>query len=318
MKKEQQLDLYYQMVLIRRLEERGAELYQAGKIGGFMHLYIGQEAVSTGLIAAREERDRVITAYRDHGVAVNCGISANEVMAELLGKATGMSKGKGGSMHMADVSKNMWGGHAIVGGHLPIASGFAIGDQYAGNDNITICMFGDGATNIGYFHEALNISKIWNLRVLWVCENNQYGMGTAVDRASAVTEIRQKAEGYGMKNGQVDGMDVTKVYEAAAEAMKYVRESSQPYLLEIDTYRFRGHSMGDPERYRKQEEVKKWQENDPIGIFNKQLLDKKVATKKVLDEIEARVEEEVAKAVEFAEASPEPAMEELFTDIYAD
>ncbi len=318
MNKEQLLDLYYQMVLIRRVEERGAELYQAGKIGGFMHLYIGQEAVSTGLIAAREERDRVITAYRDHGVALNCGISANEVMAELLGKATGMSKGKGGSMHMADVSKNMWGGHAIVGGHLPIASGFAIGDQYAGNDNITICMFGDGATNIGYFHEALNISKIWGLRVLWVCENNQYGMGTSVDRASAVTEIRQKAEGYGMKNGQVDGMDVTKVYDAAKEALKFVRENAQPFLLEIDTYRFRGHSMGDPERYRKAEEVKKWQENDPIGIFNKQLLEQKVASAKALDEIEARVEEEVVKAVEFAEASPEPAAEELYSDIYVD
>jgi pyruvate dehydrogenase E1 component alpha subunit len=283
-----------------------------------MHLYIGQEAVSTGLIAAREERDRVITAYRDHGVALNCGISANEVMAELLGKSTGMSKGKGGSMHMADTSKNMWGGHAIVGGHLPIASGFAIGDQYAGNDNITICMFGDGATNIGYFHEALNISKIWGLRVLWVCENNQYGMGTAVDRASAVTEIRQKAEGYGMKNGQVDGMDVTQVYEAAKEALNFVRENAQPFLLEIDTYRFRGHSMGDPERYRHQDEVKKWQENDPIGIFNKQLLENKIATPKILDEIEARAEQEVAKAVEFAEASPEPAMSELFTDIYAD
>jgi len=318
MKKEQQLDLYYQMVLIRRLEERGAELYQQGKIGGFMHLYIGQEAVSTGLIAAREERDRVITAYRDHGVALNCGISANTVMAELLGKSTGMSKGKGGSMHMADISKNMWGGHAIVGGHLPIASGFAIGDQYAGNDNVTICMFGDGATNIGYFHEALNISKTWGLRVLWVCENNQYGMGTTVERASAVTEIRQKAEGYGMKNGQADGMDVMKVYDAAKNALEFVRTNSQPYLLEIDTYRFRGHSMGDPERYRKQEEVKHWQENDPIGIFNKQLLDKKVTTRKALDEIEARVEEEIIKAVEFAEASPEPAMEELYTDIYAD
>jgi len=318
MKKEQQLDLYHQMVLIRRLEERGAELYQQGKIGGFMHLYIGQEAVSTGLIAAREPRDRVITAYRDHGVALNCGISANEVMAELLGKATGMSKGKGGSMHMADISKNMWGGHAIVGGHLPIAAGFAIGDQYAGNDNVTICMFGEGATNIGYFHEALNIAKTWNLRVLWVCENNQYGMGTTVERASAVTDIRQKAEGYGMKNGQVDGMDVMKVHDAAKAALEFVRKNSQPFLLEIDTYRFRGHSMGDPERYRKQEEVKKWQENDPIGIFNKQLLDKKVATKKVLDEIEARVEEEIAKAVEFAEASPEPAMEELYSNIYAD
>ena len=318
MKKEQLLDLYYQMVLIRRVEERGAELYQAGKIGGFMHLYIGQEAVSTGLIAAREPRDRVITAYRDHGVALNCGISANEVMAELLGKTTGMSKGKGGSMHMASVEKNMWGGHAIVGGHLPIAAGFALGDQYAKNDNITICMFGDGATNIGYFHEALNLAKTWGLRVLWVCENNQYGMGTAVERASAVTDIRQKAEGYGMKNGQADGMDVMKVYEAAKEAMDFIRKEGQPYFLEIDTYRFRGHSMGDPERYRKSEEVKKWQEEDPIGIFNKHLLDKKVATRKALDEIEARVEEEVARAVEFAEASPEPALEDLYADIYAE
>ncbi len=318
MKKEQQLDLYYQMVLIRRAEERGAELYQAGKIGGFMHLYIGQEAVSTGLIAAREPRDRVITAYRDHGVALNCGISTNAMMAELLGKSTGTSKGKGGSMHMADTSKNFWGGHAIVGGHLPIASGFALGDQYAENDNVTICMFGDGATNIGYFHEALNLSKTWGLRVLWVCENNQYGMGTSVERASAVTEMQQKAEGYGMKNSQVDGMDVMKVYEAAKDAIEFVRTNAQPYFLEIDTYRFRGHSMGDPERYRKAEEVKKWQENDPIGIFNKYLLDKKIATRKVLDELETRADEEVAKAVEFSETSPEPAMDELFTDIYAD
>ena len=318
MKKEQLLDLYHQMVLIRRVEERGAELYQAGKIGGFMHLYIGQEAVSTGLISAREPRDRVITAYRDHGVALNCGIPANQVMAELLGKATGTSKGKGGSMHMADTDKNMWGGHAIVGGHLPIAAGLALGDQYSKNDNVTICMFGDGATNIGYFHEALNLAKTWNLRVLWVCENNQYGMGTAVERASAVSEIRQKAEGYGMKNSRVDGMDVMKVHEAASEALKYVREESHPYLLEVVTYRYRGHSMGDPERYRKAEEVKKWQENDPIGIFNRYLLENKTATRKVLDEIEARVEEEVVNAVEFAETSPDPAMEELFTDVYVE
>ena len=318
MKKEQQLDLYYQMVLIRRVEERGAELYQAGKIGGFMHLYIGQEAVSTGLIAAREPRDRVITAYRDHGVALNCGISANEVLAELLGKVTGTSKGKGGSMHMASTEKNMWGGHAIVGGHLPIASGLALGDQYAGNDNVTICMFGDGATNIGYFHEALNVAKTWGLRVLWVCENNMYGMGTSVERASAVSEIRQKAEGYNMKSGRVDGMDVMKVYEASREAIDYVRGNSQPYLLEAVTYRYRGHSMGDPERYRKQEEVKKWQENDSIGIFRRHLMGKKTATAKALDEIEARVEDDVNKAVEFAETSPEPPLGELFKDVYAE
>ena len=318
MNKEKQLEMYREMVLIRRLEERGAELYQAGKIGGFMHLYIGQEAVSTGLIAAREPRDRVITAYRDHGVALNCGISTNEVMAELLGKATGVSKGKGGSMHMAAPDKNMWGGHAIVGGHLPIAAGLALGDQYAGNDNVTICMFGDGATNIGYFHEGLNLSKAWNLRVLWVCENNKYGMGTSVERASAVSEIRQKAEGYGMANSRVDGMDVMKVHEAAQKAIEYVRTESKPYLLEVVTYRYRGHSMGDPERYRTQEEVKKWQEDDPIGIFRAQLISKKTITAKKLDEIEAEVEEEVQKSVEFAEASPEPAPEALWENVFVE
>lgn len=310
--------MYREMLLIRRLEKRGAELYQDGKIGGFMHLYIGQEAVSTGLVAAREPRDRVITAYRDHGVALNCGISANEVMAELLGKATGVSKGKGGSMHMADPTKNMWGGHAIVGGHLPIASGMALGDQYAGNDNVTICMFGEGATNIGYFHEALNLSKIWGLRVLWVCENNEYGMGTAVERASAVSQIRQKAEGYGMKNSIVSGGDVMKVYNAARESIDYVRTNSQPYLLEVETYRLRGHSMGDPERYRTQDEVMSRKENEPIRTFRKQLLAKKTATAKQLDEILAEVDAEVQASVEFAEASPEPAPEALWENVYVE
>jgi pyruvate dehydrogenase E1 component alpha subunit len=318
MKKEQLLDLYHQMVLIRRVEEHGAELYQQGKIGGFMHLYIGQEAVSTGLIAAREPRDRVITAYRDHGVAINVGIPAKEVLAELLGKETGMSKGKGGSMHMASTERNFWGGHAIVGGHLPIASGLALGDKYDHNDNVTICMFGDGATNIGYFHEALNLSKAWGLRVLWVCENNKYGMGTSVERASAVSEIRQKAEGFGMKNSRVDGMDVLKVYEAAKDAIAFVRENSEPYLLEAITYRYRGHSMGDPERYRKQEEVKQWEESDPIGIFRKNLLEKKTASAKALDEIDQQVDQEVAEAIQFAETSPEPGMDELFKNVYVD
>jgi pyruvate dehydrogenase E1 component alpha subunit len=258
MDKAKLLDMYYQMVLIRRVEERGAELYQQGKIGGFMHLYIGQEAVSTGLVAARQPQDRVITAYRDHGVALNCGIPSNQVMAELLGKATGTSGGKGGSMHMADTTKNFWGGHAIVGAHLPIAAGFALGDKYGNRDNVTICMFGDGATNIGYFHEAVNLSKAWDLPVLWVCENNLYGMGTAVERASAVSEIRQKAEGYGMANERVDGMNVVDVYEASKKAIETVRSGSGPFLLEIMTYRFRGHSMGDPERYRKPQEVNKW------------------------------------------------------------
>jgi pyruvate dehydrogenase E1 component alpha subunit len=318
MDKQKYLDMYYQMVLIRRLEERGAELYQAGKIGGFMHLYIGQEAVSTGLIAARQPQDRVITAYRDHGVAINCGISPNQVMAELLGKATGISKGRGGSMHMADVTKNFWGGHAIVGAHLPLAAGLALGDKYAGRDGVTICMFGEGATNIGFFHEALNLSKVWTLPVLWVCENNMYGMGTTVGRASAVSEIQQKAEGYGMAHARVDGMDVLAVYEAAKKAIEAVRSGSGPGMLEIMTYRFRGHSMGDPERYRKQEEVKKWQEQDPIGIFHAFLTTNKKATVKTLDEIDERARTDVEKAVEFAEASPEPALESLFDDIYAE
>jgi pyruvate dehydrogenase E1 component alpha subunit len=318
MKKEEYLELYRQMVQIRRLEERAAELYQQGKIGGFLHLYIGQEAVSTGLVAARQPQDRVITAYRDHGLAVNVGLTTKEIMAELLGKATGMSKGKGGSMHMASVEKNFWGGHAIVGAHLPIAAGMALGDQYTGTDGVTICMFGDGATNIGFFHEGVNLSKVWNLPVLWVCENNQYGMGTTVERASAVSEIRQKAEGYGIPNERIEGMDVIEVIKATEKALKYIREGNGPYFLEIMTYRFRGHSMGDPERYREAEEVKKWQENDPIGIYHKWLVENKKATDEALNKIVEEVEQEIEEAVEFAENSPEPAPEELFTDIYVE
>jgi pyruvate dehydrogenase E1 component alpha subunit len=318
MEKENYLDLYHQMVLIRLLEERAAQLYQQGKIGGFLHLYIGQEAVCTGLISARQPQDRVITAYRDHGVAISCGIPANIVMAELLGKVDGCSKGKGGSMHMADVEKNFWGGHAIVGAHLPLAAGLALGDIYRENDGITICMFGDGATNIGYFHEALNLSKVWKLPVLWVCENNKYGMGTSVDRASAVSEIRQKAEGYGIPNERVDGMDVMKVRQAAEKAIEKVRTGDGPYFLEAVTYRFRGHSMGDPERYRQAEEVKHWQEEDPIGVYRKYLVSEEIVTEEELDGIEANAEQEVQEAVQFAENSPEPAPEELFANVYVE
>lgn len=316
MEKEKHLDLYYQMLLIRRVEEEAAQLYQQGKIGGFLHLYIGQEGVSTGLVAARKPQDRIITAYRDHGVAINVGIPAKEVVAELLGKATGISKGKGGSMHMADVKKNFWGGHAIVGAHLPIAAGLALGDQYQGNDGVTICMFGDGATNIGYFHEALNLAKVWNLPVLWVVENNQYGMGTAVERASAVAEITQRAVAYNMPSSKVDGMDVLKVYQATQEALKHIREGGGPYFMEVITYRYRGHSMGDPERYRKPEEIKQWQENDPIAIYLRCLTDEKIATNEELVEIADRVEQEVQEAIKFAEESPDPAPEELWTNVY--
>jgi pyruvate dehydrogenase E1 component alpha subunit len=318
MEKEEYLDLYYQMVLIRLVEEAAAQLYQQGKIGGFLHLYIGQEAVSTGLISARKPQDRVITAYRDHGVAINCGLPADRVVAELLGKATGVSKGKGGSMHMADVSKNFWGGHAIVGAHLPIATGLALGDLYRKQDGVTICMFGDGASNIGYFHEALNLSKVWNLPVLWVCENNQYGMGTAVERASAVSEMRQKAEGYCIPNECVDGMDVLKVRQAAEEALAFVRAGNGPFFLEIETYRFRGHSMGDPERYRKAEEVHKWQENDPIGIYRQALIEQGITTETELDGLDQKAEADTAAAVQFAESSPEPEPEALFENIYVE
>ncbi len=318
MDKSEYLRLYNEMVVIRRLEEKSAELYQQGKIGGFLHLYIGQEAVSTGLISVRRPEDRVITAYRDHGVAINCGLSANEILAELLGKATGCSHGKGGSMHLADVNKNFWGGHAIVGAHLPIATGLALGDKYRGTNAVTICMFGDGATNIGYFHEALNMAKVWDLPVLWVCENNLYGMGTAVDRASAVSDIAQKAEGYGMKNRQANGMDLMEVRKVAEEMIAEIRSGTGPQLLEIITYRFRGHSMGDPERYRKQEEVHKYQENDPIGIYRKYLIDNGIASEAELDEQDDLAVETVVNAVEFAENSPEPAPEELFKHIYVE
>ena len=318
MEMERTLELYDQMVLIRLVEEQAAQLYQQGKIGGFLHLYIGQEAVSTGLIAARKPQDRVITAYRDHGVAINCGIPAKEVVAELLGKATGCSKGKGGSMHMADVNKNFWGGHAIVGAHLPLAAGLALGDMYQGNDGVTICMFGDGATNIGYFHEAVNLSKVWKLPILWVCENNQYGMGTAVERASAVSEIRQKAEGYGIPNSRVDGMNLLEVYKTADEAIANIRAGNGPYFLEVITYRFRGHSMGDPERYRQADEVRCWQENDPIGIYRKYLIDSGTASVEDLNARDKRIEAETLAAVQFAENSPEPPPEALFQHIYVD
>ena len=318
LKKEEYLEMYHQMVLIRRMEERAAELYQQGKIGGFLHLYIGEEAVSTGLVSARSPQDRVITAYRDHGVAINVGIPARLVMAELLGKTTGVSKGRGGSMHMADVDKNFWGGHAVVGAHLPIAAGMALADQYQGRDAVTICMFGDGATNIGFFHEALNLSKVWNLPVLWVVENNNYGMGTSVERASAVPEIRQKAEGYDIPNDRVYGMNVIDVYQAAKEHLEYVREGNGPFFLEIVTYRYRGHSMGDPERYRQKEEVLKWEKEDPIGIYRHYLTENGIATEEQLDDIETRVQAEVEDAVEFAESSPEPKPESLFDNVYVE
>ncbi len=318
MDKETILDWYRQMVLIRRFEQRCSELYQAGKIGGFLHLYIGQEAVAVGSINAKQENDHVITAYRDHGHALVIGSDTNAVMAEMLGKSTGVSKGKGGSMHLADVERRFWGGHAVVGAHLSLATGIALAEQYQGTDAAVLCYFGDGATNIGYFHESLNLSGVWDLPVLWICENNQYGMGTAVERHTAATNIMQKASGYDIPAAQVDGMDVFAVHEATQKALAAIRNGEGPQFLEIMTYRFEGHSMGDPLRYRTKEEVEKWREDDPIGILERHILAENLASKDELEAIDTAVETHLDEAVNFAESSPLPAPEELFTDIYVE
>lgn len=316
METETILDWYRQMVLIRRFEQRCSELYQLGKIGGFLHLYIGQEAIAVGTINARQENDHVITAYRDHGHALTVGSDTGRIMAEMLGKSTGVSKGKGGSMHLADVERRYWGGHAVVGAHLPLATGIALAEQYNETDAAVLCYFGDGATNIGYFHESLNLAGLWDLPVLFICENNQYGMGTAVKRHSSASSIMQKASGYDIPAAQVDGMDVFKVYDATKKALAAIRNGQGPQFLEILTYRFEGHSMGDPLRYRTKEEVEKWQEDDPIGILERHILKEKLAGKDDLEKIDKSVEKELDEAVHFAETSPLPAPEELFTDIY--
>ena len=311
------LRLYQQMVTIRLMEEKSAELYQQGKIGGFLHLYIGQEATGVGAISARRPDDNVITAYRDHGIAVACGMEPKVILAEMLGKITGCCKGKGGSMHLADINLKFWGGHAIVGAHIALATGLALADKYRGADNATLCFFGDGASNIGYFHEGLNLAGVWDLPIVFICENNQYGMGTAVDRASAVPEIRMKAAAYGMPSEKVDGMELFAVREAVSSALEHVRAGKGPFFLEVRTYRYRGHSMGDPERYRKQDEVRRWQSEDPIGKFEKVILEQGV-TQEQIEAAEAESTQVIADAVKFAEESPLPPPEELWTDIYAE
>ena len=318
MDKSTLLDWYQQMVLIRRFEQRSAELYQQGKIGGFLHLYIGQEAVAVGSIAARQEGDHVITAYRDHGHALAVGTDAKGVMAEMFGKVTGVSKGKGGSMHLVNIDQRFWGGYAVVGGHLPLATGIALAEQYKGTDNAVLCYFGDGSTNIGYFHESLNLAGVWNLPVLWVAENNHYGMGTAVGRASAVPNMVKKASAYGMKGKSVDGMNVIEVYKATQAALKAIRSGKGPQFLEMITYRYEGHSMGDPLRYRTKDEVEKWREDDPIGILERYMLNEKLADKDELEAIDQSAEEEVEEAIQFAEKSPLPGPEALFTNIYVE
>ncbi len=316
---EQKIKAYRMMMLIRRFEEKCAELYAAGDIGGFLHLYIGQEAIAVAVDYATRTDDNVITAYRDHGLALARGLPTDAVMAEMLGKATGVSKGKGGSMHLADVEKRFWGGYAIVGGHLPLATGLALADQYRGDERVTIALMGDGATNIGYFHEALNMAAVWKLPVVWVVENNQYGMGTAVTRASAVADIAKKAEAYGMPCCvQVDGMDLLATYDMLQEGIEYAREGSGAYFMEVITYRYRGHSMGDPERYRPVHEVDEKKEDDPITRWGTYLIENELATKDDLQRMSDEADEEVNASVEFARSSPDPAPEDLYTDIYVD
>ena len=318
MDKTMLLEWYRLMVLIRRFEQRSAELYQQGKIGGFLHLYIGQEAVVVGSLGARQDGDHVITAYRDHGHAITVGTETKRIMAEMLGKKTGVSKGKGGSMHLADKERHYWGGYAVVGGHLPLATGIALAEQYRETDNIVLCFFGDGSTNIGYFHESLNLAGVWDLPVLWICENNQYGMGTTIDRASAVPRMIDKATAYGMEGEQVNGMNIFEVYEATQKALKKIRDGEGPQFLEMLTYRFEGHSMGDPLRYRTKEEVEKWREDDPIGVLERHLIDEKMADKDELEKIDEAVEQELEEAVQYAEESPLPEPEALFEDIYVE
>lgn len=312
------LDWYRQMVLVRRFEQRCAELYQQGKIGGFLHLYIGQEAVAIGSIGARRKQDHVITAYRDHAHALAVGTDPGALMAELLGKETGISKGRGGSMHMADVAHNYWGGYGIVGGHVPLGTGIALAEQYKGTDAVVLCYMGDGSTNIGYFHESLNLAGVWDLPIIYIVENNQYGMGTAVDRASAVPDISTKALAYGMDPKTVDGMNVIDVYEATKAAIGAIHAGKGPQFLNIITYRFEGHSMGDPLRYRTKDEVAKWREDDPIGVLERYMLDKKIVQKEDLEDIDQEVEKVVEDAIDFAEKSPFPSLDTLFDHIYVD
>jgi pyruvate dehydrogenase E1 component subunit alpha len=311
------LKLFHQMVLIRRFEEKCAEAYSLGKIGGFCHLYIGQEAVGVGAISAIREDDYVLTSYREHGQAIAKGISPDAVMAELYGKAGGCSHGKGGSMHLFDKDVNFLGGHAIVGGQIPLATGVAFASKYQETDKVTLCFFGEAAVNQGAFHESLNMSQLWKLPCIYICENNQYGMGTSLARAMSLQNVAEKACAYEMASEFVDGMDVMAMRQATQRAVKRAREESRPTLLEARTYRYMGHSMSDPGNYRTRAEIEKHQERDPIKIFTATLKEQKLLSDKDISAVEADVKEQVEQAVRFAEESPEPDPSELYTNIYA-
>ncbi|MBA3336087.1 MAG: pyruvate dehydrogenase (acetyl-transferring) E1 component subunit alpha [Chloroflexia bacterium] len=308
---------YRQMYLIRRFEEKAAEMYAHGKIGGFLHLYIGEEAVAVGAINALEERDHIVTHYRDHGYPLVRGTEPKRIMAELFGRETGTSLGRGGSMHICDVKRNFWGGYAIVGGHIPPATGLAWASKYLKQDRVVLCIFGDGATNEGEFHEAANLASVWKLPIIFLIENNLYGMGTAIPYVSAVTEMYKKACAYDIPAEQVDGMDPLAVYGTVKHALDHCRAGKGPYLLEALTFRYRGHSMADPEQYREKQEVEEWRPRDPIPTFREDLIAAKVATEAALKAIESEVEQCVNEAVEFAEASAEPELSTLFDHLYA-
>jgi pyruvate dehydrogenase E1 component alpha subunit len=314
--KEQYLKWYEDMLLMRRFEERCGQLYGQQKIKGFLHLYIGQEAVVAGAMSTLTGDDNMITAYRDHAHAIAKGTSPRAVMAELYGKSTGCSKGKGGSMHMFDFKHRFFGGHGIVGGQVPLGAGIAFADQYKGTKNVTVCYMGDGAVRQGAFHEALNMAMTWKLPVIFVIENNFYAMGTSVARTSNVTNLHKLGLAYDMPSEPVDGMTVETVHEAMDKAVKRARAGNGPTLLEMITYRYKGHSMSDPAKYRKKEEVESYKIKDPIEIILKTIRDKNFASDSHLEEIEKRVKDIVDDCVTFAEESPYPDADELYKDVY--
>ena len=314
--KDELLRYYRDMLLMRRFEEKAGQLYGMGLIAGFCHLYIGQEAVVTGIQAALEEGDQVITGYRDHAHMLACGMDPNGVMAELTGREGGYSRGKGGSMHMFSREKQFYGGHGIVGAQVSLGTGLAFADRYKENKKVAVTYFGDGAANQGQVYESFNMAKLWDLPVIYVIENNQYAMGTAVKRASSETALHKRGLSFGIPGEEVDGMDVEAVKAAAAKAVKHARDGNGPYILEMKTYRYRGHSMSDPAKYRTREEVDDIRaHHDPIDLVKKRLIEGKHATEEELKEIDKEVKKVVNDAAQFAKDSPEPDPSELYTDV---
>ncbi|ACM36505.1 MULTISPECIES: pyruvate dehydrogenase (acetyl-transferring) E1 component subunit alpha [Rhizobium/Agrobacterium group] len=314
--REKELKAYREMLLIRRFEEKAGQLYGMGFIGGFCHLYIGQEAVVVGMQMALKLGDQVITGYRDHGHMLACGMSARGVMAELTGRRGGLSKGKGGSMHMFSKEKHFYGGHGIVGAQVSLGTGLAFANKYRGNDNVSLAYFGDGAANQGQVYESFNMARLWNLPVIYVIENNRYAMGTSVARASAQTDFSQRGVSFNIPGFKVDGMDVRAVKAAAVQAVEHCRAGKGPVILEMETYRYRGHSMSDPAKYRSKDEVQKMRsEHDPIEQVRLRLLEKGWASEDDLKLIDKDVRDIVADSADFAQADPEPDASELYTDI---